>query len=145
MKSDCIAQGIVIGLCYAIAIAALGVASFAWYKGSFATSQVVYVVNGAIDASATSHALNRLGGSLSMTMPDNLVEYVGKLYHIDCVTSFAHTIRLFTGTLGPSWDGTSTIATCDAMTATAGFSFVVVKHAPVPFIRIISATGVTFS
>lgn len=78
-----------------------------------------------------------------MTLPNNLIEFVGTEYHIDCASPLGHTVTIVPGVLTTTWDGINRVMTCDAGPAGgAGVSFRVVTPS---LIRIVSVRNVVFS
>lgn len=133
-------RSLFVGVITLFAIAAFVVALYAWSLTSFATSYRTYTSNGGI---ATSPANHLLASSipLVMTLPNNLIEYVGGLYHIDCASPLAHTVTIQPGVLATTWDGTNKVMTCTLGTP-GGVTFRVVTPT---LIRIVGSKSVTFS
>lgn len=128
------------GLLFSFAVFALAGSIVAWSSASFAFSQVVYTQTGLV--MRTGPANHVLAGStiIQLALPNNLVEYVGASYVIDCATAPAHTVRIMPGSLVTTWDGTNTVAHC---VQGGGFRFRVISSS---FVRLESVTGgVTFS
>lgn len=138
-------QPIVVATVIVFSITAFGVSIFANEKANYPTTHRVYSTIGGTQLMQTSphaHLLASTTGLITISLPNNLVEYVGKLYSVDCVTPFAHVIQIQAGTLTTTWDGTNRKATCNPLVSGAGFSFRVVTQSS---IRIIDPRGVTFS
>lgn len=123
-----------------LSVIAISFAIVAWFDASFSLNYSTYTVSGPIASSPASHLL---AGSLvmSMSLPNNLADYVGKFYHIDCASLLAHSITIAPGTLPTTWDGTHRVATC-TLGAGGGLSFRVISPGQV---RIVGSTSVTFT
>lgn len=133
-------QELAVGIVVVLAVFAIVFASWAWARTQFDTGVVFYSTNGPLHPSPASHNLQSSTLTLAMTLPHNLVEYVGGTYNVDCFQA-GHTVQILPGTLGTTWDGiASTLATCT--TSTGGFTFHVMSSNRV---RIISQRNVIFS
>lgn len=113
---------------------------WAFYTAQFTTSFSQYSASVQLSPQPSSHLI--VGDSIiTITLPNNLVEFVGKTYNIDCGTMFPHKIKLAAGSPQIKWDGVNTLATCAG--AGSGFTFHVVS----PFyLRIIGTpVGIMFS
>jgi len=132
---------LMVGIVFTMSVFAFVICFFAWNQGAFASTQKVYTIGGAIQTSPMNHVLgtSETTGILAMTLPNNMLEYAGAIYDIDCPTPFAHTITIQAGPLPTTWDGTRRVATCSFG---GGFQFRVISSSA---IRVVSATGVTFT
>lgn len=134
-------QPIEVALIVGAALAAVVLAYFAWRYALFGPTQVVYTVSGRLSTSPSGQVLQGATSAIAMTLPNNLLEYIGGFYHVECTTPFAHSVSIALGSLVTTWDGSHTVATCTGGPG-SGFSYYVVN----PFIiRIVSPTGITFS
>lgn len=122
------------------AIAAFVIALYAWSQTSFATSYKTYGSNTMI-ATWPANALLTATIPLAMTLPNNLVEYVGGLYHIDCASPLAHTVSIQPGVLPTTWDGVNKVFTC-TLGVPGGVSFRVVTPS---LVRVVGSRNVVFS
>lgn len=131
-----------VGVITFFSIAAFAIALISWSNTSFTTSYRTYTVNGVIRTSPAQHIL---AGTVvqAMTLPNNLVEYVGTEYHIDCASPLPHSVTILPGVLTTTWDGVNRVMTCNAgPVGGAGVSFRVVTPS---LIRLVSARNVVFS
>ena len=126
------------------AVVTFGVLAFvagmwAFYTAQFTTSFTQYTATAPMSPTPSSHVI--VADSLvTVTLPNNLVEFVGKTYNVDCGSNFLHVWKLGPGLPQTTWDGgTSTIAKCGG--AGAGMTFHVVGQ---NYLRIISSTGMVF-
>jgi hypothetical protein len=88
-----------------------------------------------------NHVLYNVGPPyLTMTLPNNLIEYIGAQYNIVCANP-GHVIRISSGPLTTTFDALGhTIATC-----TQPFSGLSIQVFSSSHMRIISSNGVVFS
>lgn len=117
---------------------------YTWSIVSWNTSYKTYTSNAAIQPWPANHIIAN-SVALTMTLPNNLVEYMQGEYHIDCSGPVfsTHSIVITPGPMGATWDGTNRIATCSpAPLGGAGISFRVV--AP-NLIRIVGVRNMVFS
>ncbi len=130
-----------VGLTMFFSITAFVLMIATWWSTSFATSQSVWTVSGPLSNFPRHHVL---AGTipLVMTLPNNMLEYVGKEYVVDCPTLVPHEVKFLPGALVTTWDGTNTIVTCTG--PNAGFTFRVITQ---NVIRITSpaSAGVVYS
>jgi hypothetical protein len=129
-----------VGVITLFAIAAFVVALYAWSQTSFATSYRTYTSNGMLATSPANHVLVA-SIPLVMTLPNNLLEYVGGLYHVDCASPLAHTLTIQPGVLPTSWDGVNKKMTC-TLGIPGGVTFRVVTPT---LIRVVGSSNVVFS
>jgi hypothetical protein len=134
-------QPLVVALIISLAAVALGLAIWARNSASFPTGQKLYSASGPISSSPSGHVFTG-NTPQTMTLPHNLLEYIGGTYNIDCASPLAHVVRITPGVMGTSFDGTATMATCNAGQPDAGFTFRVITPAR---IRVISSNEVVFS
>lgn len=135
-------KNLFVGVVVFFAILAFVVSLWAWSQSSFSTNYKSYSSNGAIQTWPAQHILVATL-PLAMTLPNNLIEFVGSEYHIDCASPLPHTIRIMPGVLPTTWDGVNRVATCNAMPpGGAGISFRIVAH---NLVRIVSSRNVVFT
>jgi len=104
------------------------------------TTQQIHFVDGELGAATLNHVLTGTV-PLSITLPNDLSPYMGKMYSIDCASAPAHKITIASGGLLSFWQGgAQRVATCGG--AGAGFSFRVVSPS---LIRLIDPRNVVFS
>lgn len=74
---------------------------------------VQYVSSGQIQTSYMVQSLSGAGAPLAMVMPNDLVHYVGKQFHIYSTTAQPHVIEIGAGSISTSWTaiGVNRIAT----------------------------------
>jgi hypothetical protein len=131
------------GVVVTFAILAFTFAMISWFMASFASSQTVYTQSGPINTSPQNAVLAGSPVPLQMTMPNNLLEYAGASYTVDCLTPGAHTITLAAGPLPTTWDGVHRVATCGG--PLTGFSFRVITSSVIRVTVNNATNGVTFS
>jgi hypothetical protein len=135
-------KNLFVGVITFCAIFAVVSSIWAWSQSGFATNYRTYATNGVIQTGPAQHILTA-AIPLTMTLPNNLLEFVGTEYHLDCASPLAHTITIMAGVLPTTWDGTNRVVTCNAMPlGGAGISFRVVTPS---LIRIVSSRNVVFS
>jgi hypothetical protein len=135
-------KNLFVGVVVFFAIFSFVISLWAWSQSSFATSYKTYTTNGGINTWPAQHIL-AASIPLEMTLPNNLLEFIGAEYHIDCASPLAHSITIIPGVLSTTWDGTNRVLTCNASPAGgAGISFRVVTPT---LIRIISSRNVVFN
>jgi hypothetical protein len=131
-----------VGVITFFAIAAFIIALIAYYSNAFSTTQRVYTVNGVIQTSPANHVL-AASIPLAMTLPNNLIEYVGTTFRIDCASPLNHVVSITPGVLTTSWDGTNKVMTCNlGAVGGAGVTFRIITPS---LIRIESSKDVVFS
>jgi hypothetical protein len=141
LRSIC--QAIIIG-CAALGLAAIILSCMALSHSNASIYQKAYFVSHAMDPSILNHALSG-PAPVTLSLPNDLTTFVGKLYTIDCETSHAHQVILEAGALPTHWSASSTFrtATCTGgASQRSGFSFRVVSK---PHIRIFGDSGMVFS
>ncbi len=125
------------------AVVTFGVLAFvagmwAFYTAQFTTTFTRYTATAPMSSTPSSHVI--VADSLvTVTLPNNLVEFVGKTYNVDCGSNFMHVWKLGPGLPQTTWNGADTIAKCGG--AGAGMTFHVVGQ---NYLRIISSTGMVF-
>ena len=122
-------------------IFALVFAMWALYNADYNISRTVYTSSAAIGYYPSNHIL---AGALPliMTLPNNMINYLGgATYDIDCGSS-GHIVKIQPGTIPTTWPGGATQFVCDA--AGGGVSFRVISSFP-PLIRVTASNDVTFS
>ncbi len=92
-KKSCVAKGLLFGITYVLLVLAVVFAFIAWNAANFPSSHAVHSSSGVLQSGYSGHILASTGSAVSMTMPDNLIEYVGRTYNVDCLTPFAHSVR----------------------------------------------------
>jgi hypothetical protein len=131
-----------VGIITFFSIAAFIIALIAYYSNAFSTTQRIYTTNAPIQTSPANHVL-AASIPLAMTLPNNLVEYVGAHFSIDCASPLNHVVSIQPGVLPTTWDGTNKVMTCNlGATGGAGVTFRVVTP---NLIRIESSKDVVFS
>ena len=131
---------IIIAAVIAMAIFSVVTSIVAYNVAKFSTSQSVYTLTGVTLATSTANHVMAGATVMQLNLPNNLVEYAGASYVVDCLTVPAHTLRILPGTLSTTWDGINKVAHC---VQGGGFRFRVVTSS---FVRLESVTGgVTFS
>lgn len=135
-------KNLFVGVIVFLAIFSLVFAVWSWSGSRFATSYKSYASNGIIQTGPGQHILVA-SIPLTMTLPNNLIEFVGSEYHIDCASPLAHTITITAGVLPTTWDGTNRVMTCNPLPlGGAGVSFRVVTPS---LVRIVASRNVVFS
>lgn len=105
----------------------------------FLTVQTTYITSGHLSTSTASHLV--VGSTpLTITLPGDLSNMIGSVYHFDCLGGGAHTFVFGTG--GASWTGVSGQKTATCTAALAGFSFRVLTAT---MVRLIDPRNVNFS
>lgn len=120
---------------------ALGLAIWAHSAATFPNSQKLYSASGSLSSSYSGQVFTG-NTAQTMSLPHNLIEFIGGTYNVECASPLAHVVQITPGPLGTSFDGTSTVATCNVGQPDAGFTFRVVTQSR---IRIISSNQVIFS
>lgn len=121
------AGGLVI-VFHAAVIASLFVGGFALAYSRYSLIQQDHYQSGRLSSSPFSHVL--FGTSLlTLTLPNDLSAYVGRMYHVDCGSAPAHTIVIEPGSAASWLNNGARTATC--LLQGGGFSF-----------RVISSTGI---
>lgn len=88
------------------------------------------------------HLNNVIQGTvpLTLSLPNDLSPYVGRTYHVDCLSA-SHQLQILIGSLPTTWNGAQKTITCTS--AGDGFSFVVTTRSSV---RVFEKTvGMVFS
>jgi hypothetical protein len=135
-------KSIFVGIVISCSIVALVLSIIAWSQTSFTTSQRAYTTNGMITTSPSNHVMTATI-PLLMTLPNNLIEYMGGEYHIDCIGGVPHSVVIQPGILNTKWDGVNTIMTCNnPAPGGAGISF---RVTAINGIRIVASRNVVFS
>ena len=113
----------------------------AYTSTSFPTKQIVYSASGVIANTPMNHVLYNVGPPfLTMTLPNNLIEFVGAQYNIVCINA-GHVIRIAPGPLTTTFNAAgNTIATCTE--PFAGLSIQVFSSS---HMRVIASNGITFT
>ena len=131
-----------IGTIVAFAIFSFIFSLWAWQGSQFQVQQHVITQNGMLQSNRYAFVLAS-ALPLDMTLPNNLIEFVGGLYSVDCATNAGHSVRITTGVLPTTWDGgNATTATCIAGQPNAGFLFRVLSRSQ---IRVVDPHSVVFS
>ena len=127
---------------FVMALVAIVISGAVYMSATFPTSQTVYSDGAAGVLAAWPQNQVLAGGTapLAMTLPNNVIEFVGKQYTVDCATLPHHTITILGGSLTTTWDGVHKVATCGG--PFTGFSFRVINN---NYIRVTASTGVTFT
>jgi len=133
-------KALYIGILYLIALLALIFGVWAWSNSSFPYAWTAITVSGPFSTgSATS--LVTATTPVTLTMPSILTSWIGMVFHIECISPLAHTVRI----PGPyTWDGTNNRATCNASVpgTPTGFTFLITG----PFsVRILDSSQMLFS
>jgi len=129
------------------AIVAFSILSFffslwAWQSTQFAVSQHQYTMSGLIANSPYAAVLTGATAQ-EMTLPNNLIEYIGGNFRVVCVSPIGHSVKIIPGILTTTWDGTNNIATCPVGVPNAGFDYHVISQSIVYLTNI--HPGITFS
>ena len=104
------------------------------------TSQKVYTVSDNIASNPLSHVFS--GPAVqTMVLPNDLRDFVGKVYNLDCDSAFAHRIEIAPGSLVTTFDGANTIATCGG---TIGAGLTIKVNSP-STMRIIGSNDIVLS
>lgn len=106
----------------------------------FASTQNVYTTSGPIQPTSMNQVLLSTG-PLAMTLPNNMIEFIGASYNFVCATP-GHTITILGGALPTTFDGVNRRATCTL--AGAGFSIQVFNSLGMRTFAV-SSVGITFS
>lgn len=133
---------ILVGALLAFSILAFFFSLWAWQSSLYVGSQHVYT--GAVARITPDRYAHVLAATVPMmvVLPNNLIEYIGGIYSIDCASPLGHRIELQNGLLQTTWDGNNTVATCIAGTHNAGLLFRVFSQNG---IRLLQANGIAFS
>ena len=133
---------ILVGALLAFSITAFFFSLWAWQASLYVGSQHVYT--GPVARMTPDRYAHVLAGTAPMmfVLPNNLIEYIGGIYSIDCASALGHQIKLTNGLLPTSWDGNNTVATCIAGFSNAGLLFRVYSQSG---IRLIQSNGIAFS
>lgn len=131
-----------IGAVVAFSVLAFIFSLWAWQSSLFLSQQYVYTTSGSLTPSRYASVLASPSIPLQMTLPNNLLEYIGGLFSVDCATSIGHKVTILAGILPTTWDGNNTVATCDPGYYNAGFLFRVISQSSV---RVIDPRGISFS
>jgi len=137
-SGDCVVGSLVFVAVLAVAAAVL--ASFALSYSLYSTQFRRYTTAGVIDNSPFAAYLDATN-PLAMTLPNDLINYVGRTFTVVSQSAQAHTITLSAGTLTTTWDGANTVATFGGAIGDS-ITFHVFDHDK---ITIISNTNVVFS
>jgi hypothetical protein len=130
-----------VGVITFFSIAAFIVALIAYFSNAFSTTQRIYTTNGVIQTSPANHVL-AASIPLSMTLPNNLLEFVGSRFSIDCASPLNHVVSITPGVLPTSWDGVNKVMTCNlGAVGGAGVTFRVVTPS---LIRVESSKDIVF-
>jgi hypothetical protein len=133
-------QTFCVALILSAAFAALIVGTLAYTRASFDDTQRVYTVNDRMSTYPAHHVLTS-SVILNLGLPNNMVEFVGGLYTVNCGTHLAHTITIDAGPLPTTWDSTNRVATCTDMVKSS-ILFRVVSPSEV---QVLASPGITFS
>lgn len=133
-----------VGAVVLLAIVGVSLAGWAWWGSRFAVSWKLYTSSSQLNSGSFAHVL---AGTtpMTMTLPNNLIEFVGGLYSVDCASPLGHSIKISSGVLATSWtsNGTiTTVATCQPGVVNAGFLFRVISPTS---IRVIDPQNVVLS
>ncbi len=127
------------GVVVAFAVLAFVAGMWAFYTAQFTTSFTQYTATAPMSSTPSSHVIVA-DSAITVTLPNNLVEFVGKTYNIDCGTNFMHIWKIGAGLPQTTWDGTNTMAKC--LSAGGGMTFHVVGQ---NYLRIIGTpVGISF-
>lgn len=96
---------------FIISIIAIWLASDARSVSTESRSPMEHLLSREIPPSPLVHYLDSTAGPLTMTLPNDLSAYVGKVYRIRSRSAQPHVVRISTGGDNPTWDGTNTLAT----------------------------------
>lgn len=131
-----LATGTIVGF----SIVAFLFSLWAWQTSQYAGQQVVYYQSAAIVPSPFGIVL---AGAVPMTMtlPNNLLEFIGGLYSVACASPAGHVIKITPGILNTRWIANATMAMCQPGYPNAGFLFHVLSQSSV---RVMASDGVTF-
>jgi hypothetical protein len=121
-------------------IFAFAASLIAFTSTRFASSQNVYTTSGTIQPTSMNQVLLSTG-PLAMTLPNNMIEFIGASYNFACLTP-GHTITILGGALPTTFDGVNRRATCTL--AGAGFSIQVMNSLSMRTFAV-SSPGITFS
>lgn len=127
-------------------VTALSIVSFIvvfviWHNTTFSTTQNVYTTSGMLSNFPQNHVLSA-AVPLAMTLPNNMLEFIGAEYTIDCPTPVAHSVTIQAGTLTTTWDGVNRKVTCTG--PRVGLSFRVISSSVVR-VTSPSSAGVVYS
>lgn len=128
-----------VGLTMFFSIAAFVISLWYVHTANFGQEQVAWTVSGPLDNFPQNHVLAGLI-PITMTLPNNMLEWVGKEYTFDCPGTTPQEVKIQPGALTTTWDGVNTKITCTG--PLAGFSFRVIRQ---DLIRITSSSGVVLS
>lgn len=138
-KSRCMWwSNVAIAVTVTFAIFGFAAGLYAILRTAFATTQIVYTISGGMQSTSMNQVLYS-GAPLTMTFPNNMIEWIGAQYNFVCATP-GHQIRILGGPLATSYDGVNHVATCTV--ANAGFSIQVYDSMAM---RVLNSAGVTFS
>lgn len=110
-ESDC--SGCITGTVIFLFVVVIGVAILSGlaFNNSIASStSVLLSQSGAIANRPHSVAIDGTS-PVAATLPNDLLNYVGRTFYMYSVSAQPHTITILAGTLATTWDGTNTIAT----------------------------------
>jgi hypothetical protein len=131
-----------IGCVVAFSILSFFFSLWAWQSSQYVGGQTVYVGDGIIiGPSPYASVFAAVDAPKTYRLPNNLIEYIGGVYSIDCISPLGHSIAILHGVLNTTWDGVNTVAKCNPGHYNAGFMFRVLSQSS---IRIIDPDGMTF-
>ena len=133
---------IAVGAILSFSVLGFVFALWAWQSTQFSVSQAQYVASGVI--ANRPYASSWAGTTAQvMSLPNNLIEYIGANFRIICASPLAQQVKITPSILTTTWDGTNPVANCPVGVPNAGFDFHVVSQSIV-YVTNVNG-GVTFS
>jgi len=135
------AMPVILAVVALLSLVAIALSCWALWRAHFHTALRTYGASGPIDSTYAQHAIH--GDALNvrhMSMPNNLLHFIGATYVIACTGGGLHQITLDPGPLPTSWDGAHLTAAC--VDPTGVLQFLVLDATT---IRIIASSSVQFS
>lgn len=127
-------------LAVVLSCAGLGLAGVGFAYSMYGITQKEFIANAVVENNPLNIAVAG-AGALTLSLPNNLATYRGRVYTIYATTAHAHKVQITAGTLTTTWDGVNTVATFGGAIGD-GLTFVVID---VDQIAVISSTNVVFS